>query len=69
VFFSLVCCLSVVATRVVVTLYFLLLHVMSSTDITTDVPTSVAITVSPVWRTFDVNSIVAEACRGLPRLK
>jgi hypothetical protein len=61
VLFSVVCCLSVVATRVVVTLYFLLLHVMISTDITTDVPTSVAITVSPVWRTFDVNSIVAEA--------
>jgi hypothetical protein len=59
VLFSVVCFLSVVATRVVVTLYFLLLHVMSSTDITTDVPTSVAIT-----RTFDVNSIVAEACRG-----
>jgi hypothetical protein len=62
VLFSVVCCLSVVATRVVVTLYFLLLDVMSSTDITTDVPISVAITVSLVWRTFDVNSIVAEAC-------
>jgi hypothetical protein len=31
-------------------------NVMSSTEITTDVPINVAITASPVWRTFHVNN-------------